>query len=122
MKTKGWLIRFTLSLILMVIFLSCSNERMYAADGGEAPTQGEITLVGDSSEPPKPSGSSEAPKASDSSSGAPTPVKPKGKFPSTGELVKAGLSVGGLALIAAVFIFFFIKKGKAEHENDGGNK
>lgn len=126
MKKKGWMIRLTLSFVLIGAFLVISNEKTNAEDGGEVPTQGEIILFDDdSSEEPKPSetsDSSEAPKLSDGStdvSNTPTPTKPKGRLPSTGDLVKAGLSVGGLALIVTVFIVFFIKKRKTAHENGG---
>ncbi|MGX7150145.1 LPXTG cell wall anchor domain-containing protein [Enterococcus ureasiticus] len=126
MKKKGWMIHFTLSFVLIGAFLLISNEKMNAADGGEAPTQGEIILFDDDSsndsKPSETSDSREVPKTSGGATNtpdAPTPTKPKGRLPSTGDLVKAGISVGGLALIATVFIFFLIKKRKTAHENGG---
>ncbi|MGX7243859.1 LPXTG cell wall anchor domain-containing protein [Enterococcus quebecensis] len=119
MKKKGWLIYSILSLFIVGTSLITSAREMNAADGGEAPTQGEITLFDDSSEAPKTSGSSEVQKSSDSVSGGSSSVKPKGKFPSTGELVKAGLSVGGLTLIAVAGIFLVMQKRNKAQENNG---
>ncbi|OJG26542.1 LPXTG-domain-containing protein cell wall anchor domain [Enterococcus caccae] len=73
----------------------------FAQEGAEVPTKGEIVLFDDetsSSSQPPPSSSSE------------NVTKPKGRFPSTGELVKYGVSIGGSLLLLLVIFLYLLRK------------
>lgn len=112
MKNKSWIKKIVLFSAL-VVAVTINSVNIFAVEGGEAPVQGEITFIGDSSSEPRPSSSSE-PKSSETGSDTP---KPKGRFPSTGEMVKTGVSVGGLLLVL-IAIFLFTKKTKSSKEGD----
>lgn len=110
------LIKIALSSILVFAFLGLYSGNANAQENSEVSVKGEITLFEeapiDSSEPPitKPSGT--------------TPdetVKPKGKLPSTGELVKYGSMISGGLLLIVVTLFYFIKRSKERTEAKEGS-
>lgn len=115
MKKRVSLIKIALSSILALAFLGLYAGNVIAEENPEVSVKGEITLFEeravDSSEPPisKPSGT--------------TPdetVKPKGKLPSTGELVKYGSMMSGGLLVIVVTLFYFIKRRKVRTEAKEG--
>lgn len=108
---------FILTSIVLVSFFTIASLSVNAeggGNGGAIQTTGGVGFYEEetppTTEPPitppiKDSSSSEVPKA-----------KPKGRYPSTGELVAKSLSVSGIALVVIVFIFFIWKRKK---ENQG---
>ncbi|MBO0445097.1 LPXTG cell wall anchor domain-containing protein [Enterococcus ureilyticus] len=83
-----------------------------AAGGGAVQTNGEIGFYeGESTtEPPT---SSSTTNVSESTIAT---TKPKGRFPSTGELVKKSLSISGVALVVIVCLLLLFKRKKKEGE------
>lgn len=117
MKNKSFYISILSSIICLVI-LSIGIQVTAEENGGAIGTKGEIILeVSDSSiEPPK--GTTDTtdsgrqsfdtlPSTSD-----PRKAKPVGRYPSTGELVKVGLSISGLTILIVALILFLWKKKK----------
>lgn len=107
---------FILTSIVLVSFFTIASLSVHAeggGNGGAIQTTGGVGFYEEdtppttepSIEPPIEESSSEVPKA-----------KPKGRYPSTGELVAKSLSVSGIALVVIVFIFFIWKRKK---ENQG---
>nr|WP_242700759.1 LPXTG cell wall anchor domain-containing protein [Enterococcus sp. DIV0212c] len=47
-----------------------------------------------------------------------TTVKPKGRYPSTGELVKKSLSISGILILMYVLLFFWSKRKKTTNEKE----
>lgn len=116
MKKKYWfLLNCFILLSVLVVSMVVKADNVDAVDGGEAPVQGEITLVGDSSTEPPNSSGSEPSESSDSKK--PPLEKPKGRFPSTGEIVKTGFSVGGISLI--LIVFYLLKRNRARSNEKG---
>ena len=113
-----------ISCFLVVFSLVCAiggPQIVMADDGGAVQTKGvigfyEASTESTSIEEPISSESS-APESTENSEEKAVVVKPKGKFPSTGELVKTGLSFSGVALVLGVLLFFFWKK-----RQEGGAK
>lgn len=107
------------SVIVVVGFTGLGHFASAEGNGGQVPTNGQITFYEDEPEPsssePPASSSSEVPAPSVSSSELPV-TKPAGKYPSTGELVKKSLSISGAALLAAAFLLFLYKRRKKEAE------
>ncbi|MBO0439875.1 LPXTG cell wall anchor domain-containing protein [Candidatus Enterococcus ikei] len=97
-------------LIMTVVLFSLlgvgRSMQSYADEGGAVNTDGEISFfeeepIKDSSKPP-----------SDSDSTSSVIEKPKGRYPSTGELVIKSLGISGMALILIVGILFLWKRKK----------
>lgn len=100
MKKRNWL-KGVVLLSILAVFTVIRIEKVYGIEAREVPTAGDITLVGEESSTPSNN------KESDTSdSDGKTIQKPKGRFPSTGEIAKIGLSMGGLLLLLAVFYLF----------------
>lgn len=108
---KKNIIRFTRLLVGVTILLSVSAMPVLAADnGGAVQTDGvvdfyEETIISTTE--------SNVPKTQNSSV-APSPTKPRGRYPSTGELVKRSLGISGFALIVFVLFYFLLKKRKGK--------
>ncbi|WP_348921140.1 LPXTG cell wall anchor domain-containing protein [Enterococcus rotai] len=108
---------FVLGFLVFILFPIIS----FADDGGVVQTKGDITFF---EEEPSSSSSAE-PSTTEPSQTTPadsvsTIKKPKGKLPSTGELVKASLSISGILLIVVASGLFFWKKRKDIIKYNGG--
>ncbi|MBO0471764.1 LPXTG cell wall anchor domain-containing protein [Enterococcus sp. DIV0242_7C1] len=98
--------------IFVGIFFLTAPIHSLAAEGGQVGQDAVIEFYTDKSES-EPS-TSEPPKSSSES-----PIeKPKGRFPSTGEVVQRSLLLSGSVLIVAVFLFFALKKRKAKEGDE----
>ncbi|OTN88327.1 hypothetical protein A5819_000779 [Enterococcus sp. 7E2_DIV0204] len=84
------------------------------ANGGEVQTNGVISFYEESSST-EPSSSVEPSSGPEPSTSEPKVVKPVGRYPSTGEMVKKSFVVTGIALIVIGLVLFFWKR-KKEHE------
>lgn len=82
--------------------------------GGAVQTNGEIGFYEEdgSTEPPT-STSSAQPVDKE------MPTKPKGRYPSTGELVKTSLSISGAVVVVIVLGYFLLKRKKEKQEGKG---
>ncbi|WP_339099516.1 LPXTG cell wall anchor domain-containing protein [Enterococcus sp. DIV0849a] len=116
MKKRVSLIKIALSSILALAFLGLYAGNVIAEENPEVSVKGEITLFEeapiDSSEPPITKPSDTTPDET---------VKPKGKLPSTGELVKYGSMISGGLLLIVVTLFYFIKRSKERTEAKEGS-
>ncbi|WP_086314475.1 hypothetical protein A5821_002048 [Enterococcus sp. 7F3_DIV0205] len=86
-----------------------------AEEGGQVQTQADVGFYEESTDSSTEPTTSET-KPSQSISTPPRPVKPTGKFPTTGELVKKSLLFSGSALVLLALIFFFWKRKKEKKE------
>ena len=126
MKTKQWI-----QVVLLAAFLSVGvtlGSIQAVGDGGVS-TKGQITLTG-GSETTEPTSSSTSTSTTPSTT-TPTTVrsypstelvsKPVGRYPSTGELVKTSLSIGGGALALATILLYLWKRknGQAKGGKEG---
>lgn len=99
--------RILFTFLLFFLGLTLSNGIVHAEYGAEVPTNGEIVLYDNAT-----SESTKEPKTSTSTGTSTSAVKkPKGKLPSTGELVGNGLVIGGLMLVLVVGGLYFWKRG-----------
>ncbi|MEI5993545.1 LPXTG cell wall anchor domain-containing protein [Candidatus Enterococcus mansonii] len=109
----------SLVILSMIFSLSVSNVKSEASEiGGAVQTNGKINFYEESSssEPPK---SDTEPPTSSVPEAEPPRSKPKGGYPSTGELVMKSLSTSGVVVVLTVLIFFLRKRKK---EKDGQRK
>lgn len=121
-KTK-YLIKIIFFSLIVLTFVGVNLDSVLAQDGAEVPTKGEITLFDE-----KPASSDEQSSSSSSNLESKelgtenTVAKPKGKLPSTGELVNYGLiSSGVLVFIAS--LFYLVKRRKDHDEtSEGGHE
>ena len=87
----------------------------------EVQTNGEITFYEEKS-----SDSATSSSSTKNSSNSPQPtsgsadgtVKPLGKFPSTGELVKKSLTISGVLVVGFAVVFYWLNRKKKEEENE----
>ncbi|MEI5990810.1 hypothetical protein A5881_002315 [Enterococcus termitis] len=111
MKRK---LNLLLTSIVWVGLLMTISQPAFAQEGvgGAVQTNGEIGFYKEAvPDPPAPS--EPIPSTSSSSAGVEEPkIKPKGKLPSTGELVKRSLSISGIALVLIVVFWFLFKRKK----------
>lgn len=123
MKKKS--IRYImLSFLLVVISLANGSILTFAEGNGAVQTNGNIILTEDSET--KPTDSTEATTESKevtSSSKTKTSEalvsKPVGKYPSTGELVRASLSIsGGVLAIIAVCLLYVKRRNNADSRRE----
>ncbi|WP_086315508.1 hypothetical protein A5821_002993 [Enterococcus sp. 7F3_DIV0205] len=99
---KNNVTRFIISSLLLLFLVMINGRVAFAQEGAEVPTKGEIVLFDDETS----SSSSQPPTASSSEK----VTKPKGRFPSTGELVKYGVSIGGSLLLLLVIFLYLLRK------------
>lgn len=126
MKKNKWLLSVVscvvgLSLLFPVVSFAATN-------GGGVQTNGVIEILEDYQVSSSSDSSDSSSYSSDSSSsqrggtlpptgGNPTdPDKPRGKYPSTGELIKASLSISGIVLLLLGMILLLWKK-RTDKEN-----
>ncbi|MCA5011428.1 MULTISPECIES: LPXTG cell wall anchor domain-containing protein [unclassified Enterococcus] len=105
MKLKNILVCI-LPIVVGVIF-SVDPLQGLAAESGQVGQDAVIEFYTDKSEP-KPTQPSTEPQVE----------KPKGRFPSTGEVVQRSLILSGCILAVAVFLFFVLKKRKTKEEDE----
>lgn len=104
MKKKIISILLTAIMGLMItVMVSKNASAVENQNGGQVVTEGVITFYEESKESTVES--SEKTKI----------VKPVGKFPSTGEIVKGTVGLSGITIIVIV-LFLFFKKRKKEEE------
>lgn len=113
MKNRKRLFVLAFSVVIWCILSSIPANYAYAEGiaGGAVQTNGEITLYDETS--PSTTDSSLPPGSTNDSIPEPKP-KPKGKLPSTGELVKTSLFVSGIALVMMLFFFYLWKQKKSK--------
>ncbi|WP_430602830.1 hypothetical protein IGJ02_000141 [Enterococcus sp. DIV0724b] len=112
MKKQSYLVKIMLSTLLLLTLLVINSGSVTAEEGVQVPTKGEITLVDGSNV------SSSEQQVSSSSEGI---VKPQGRLPSSGELVKYSLFFSGLLIVLLVCLFYFItNRTKSTKKNKGG--
>ena len=102
------------SIVCLVAFTPTSLTVTAAENqnGGQVTTEGIITFYEDSTER-----TTEPSKPTPSSPSEPKVTKPVGRYPSTGEIIKGSIGIGGIALVA-IALFLFFKKRKKEQEAD----
>ncbi|MCB5956327.1 LPXTG cell wall anchor domain-containing protein [Enterococcus sp. CWB-B31] len=118
MGKKSFALLVASFIAVLSIFSGGSMKAMASGNGGSVQTNGVITFydetVTSSSTEPANSSTTSSSMASSSTlpatDGSSTVGKPTGTYPSTGELVKTGLSFSGIAIVAAVLFFFWIKR------------
>ncbi|MDA9470605.1 LPXTG cell wall anchor domain-containing protein [Enterococcus sp. 5H] len=114
MKKLNILVVFPILCTLLFLFNPISVLAEEAGNGGGIQTTGEIGFYEETKATTEPT---ELP-----ASGTERPTeKPKGKFPSTGELVKKSLSISGVALVIIAAIIFFWKRKKADGKQEEGS-
>ncbi|MCA5013865.1 MULTISPECIES: LPXTG cell wall anchor domain-containing protein [unclassified Enterococcus] len=117
-RIKYMIISFAFVLTLAVVYpLNAAAN----ANGGELKTDGVISFYEDSSstEPTSttpPSSTTEPSSVPEPSTSEPKVVKPVGRYPSTGEMVKTSLVFTGAALIVIGLLLFLWKRKK---DNEG---
>lgn len=111
MNQKHLFSAFFVSVVAVVLFFSYPLFGMAEENGGAVQTNGGITFYEESI-----SISSTEQSTTPSTTSKPTSQKPVGRYPSTGELVKASLGISGAVLVAIVLILFYLKR-KKEREN-----
>ncbi|ALS36451.1 LPXTG-motif cell wall-anchored protein [Enterococcus rotai] len=126
-------IYFIFAIFLLYFFLGIKVEIAAAVEGAEVPTEGEIVLYDEtlpSSEEPKLSSSSSSLSQTTKSSTTPSSqltkssassemvAKPKGRLPSTGELVKKSALISGVALIGAMLFFYGLNRYRKNKEKE----
>ena len=121
MKKKS--IRYImLSFLLVVISFSNGSILTFAEGNGAVQTNGNIILTEDSET--KPTDSTEATTeskevTSSSKTSEALASKPVGKYPSTGELVRASLSIsGGVLAIIAVCLLYVKRRNNADSRRE----
>lgn len=108
-------IQASVVLVFLVFIGSIFTVRTTLVYGMEAAVQtnGEVVFTEASTQP-----TSTTSEPSSDFSEEPT-EKPKGKFPSTGELIAKSLSVSGVVLIIFLLSFYLFKRKKAADGKDG---
>ncbi|MGX7149539.1 LPXTG cell wall anchor domain-containing protein, partial [Enterococcus ureasiticus] len=112
-----------LSSIMGLMVATQFSETVNATEnqnGGQVTTEGIITFYEDSTEPttePTTASTTEPSKPTPSSPSEPKVTKPVGRYPSTGEIIKGSIGIGGIVLVA-IALFLFFKKRKKEQEAD----
>lgn len=112
MKQK--IARFAISVLVVLGVCFTPTLSSYAAEGGQVQTEGEVGFYTDK----VPAESSGPGKTSTSSIPSTTGTKPAGLFPSTGELVKTGMTISGIVALVAALILFFWKRNKKQNEDE----
>ncbi|WP_179190463.1 LPXTG cell wall anchor domain-containing protein [Candidatus Enterococcus mansonii] len=120
-KKNNELLKWLVICLLCSIFLSgylLFPLEINAQEGGAVETKGIINFY--SEETPPTSSSEEKPPTS-SSQEVPKVEKPKGRYPSTGEMVKTSLMISGLLLILFAVLTKRLKKSdsKGVSDNEG---
>lgn len=108
---KSTIISFTFALTLALTYPLNAAAK---ANGGEVQTNGVISFYEESSST-EISSTTESSTISEPSTSEPKVVKPVGRYPSTGEMVKTSLVFTGIALVVIGLLLFFWKR-KKEHE------
>ncbi|MGX7244596.1 LPXTG cell wall anchor domain-containing protein [Enterococcus quebecensis] len=115
MKTKKVTYLLVSSIVWLALLIQpfqTVNAQEGANGGGAVQTNGEIGFYKGDSVPESSTSSS----TSTAREEVAAPNKPKGRYPSTGELVKTSLSITGAVLIVIVFLWLLFKRKKKEAE------
>lgn len=119
---------YTLPFILaFILFFGLFQTVEATENGGAVQTKGQITFLendSSSSDSTTDSSSSSESVASSSTNSSQSnfPTKPKGRYPSTGELVKRSLSISGILLLLIAFILYLLKRNNQAKRRRGENE
>lgn len=105
---------YILTSIVLVIFFTITPLSVQAeggGNGGAVQTTGGVGFYEDETTPTTTPSATEEPKETPS-------LKPKGRYPSTGELVAKSLSISGATLVVIVAIYFIWKRKKDNAEKE----
>ncbi|WP_430603131.1 hypothetical protein IGJ02_000488 [Enterococcus sp. DIV0724b] len=102
-------LKIIIASILLLTFSLVNVQVSLAQEGAEVKTEGDITLYD--------TASSDSEQSTTSSS-LDKMIKPKGKFPSTGEVVKYGLPIIGIAFLFLLFIIYLVKRRYQNNEKE----
>lgn len=112
------IISFLILSFAFVLTLAISNPLNAAANnGGEVQTSGVISFYEESSST-EPSSTTEPSSSTQPSTSSEATIKPVGRYPSTGEMVKTSLIFSGAALIIIGLLLFFWKRKKEKEGRD----
>ncbi|EOI06781.1 LPXTG-domain-containing protein cell wall anchor domain [Enterococcus moraviensis ATCC BAA-383] len=117
MKNKSFYIRVVTSVFFLGMLSMMGIQAVAQENGGAIGTKGEIILQEETA-PSSETSASTTDTASVTTKSGPSGIassksKPKGRYPSTGELAKTSLSIAGLiSLIAALLLFIWKRKSK----------
>ena len=113
------LLSILLSSILGLVIVTQFSSTVSAAEnqnGGQVTTEGIITFYEDATEPTT-EPTTEPSEPTPTSPSEPKVIKPVGRYPSTGEIIKGSIGISGIALVS-IALFLFFKKRKKEQEAD----
>ncbi|MEI5994537.1 LPXTG cell wall anchor domain-containing protein [Candidatus Enterococcus mansonii] len=113
-KKRLSILLILLSSILGLVVVTQVSLSVHAAEnqnGGQVATEGIITFYEDSTEPTIESTSTDPTSTSQTESKI---VKPIGRYPSTGEMIKGSVGVIGIVLIVLALFLFFKKSKKKQ--------
>lgn len=124
MRKKTLALLVTSFLLVLSVLSGFAMNAAANGNGGSVQTNGVISFydetVSSSSTEPTDSSTVVSSEPEPSTTESSVVEKPAGgKLPSTGELVKMSLSVSGIAILAAVLLFFFWKKRKDNSKREG---
>jgi len=111
-------ISFLILSFTFVLTLAISYPLNAAANnGGEVQTSGVISFYEESSST-EPSSTTEPSSSTQPSTSSEATIKPVGRYPSTGEMVKTSLVFSGAVLIIIGLLLFFWKRKKEKEGRD----
>ncbi|EOL50469.1 hypothetical protein [Enterococcus caccae] len=96
-------IKYLIVSFLLLFFLIVPTGKVIAQEGAEVSIKGEITLFDEGTS------SNGGTKTSTSTSNI-SISKPKGRMPSTGELVKNGLAISGSLLVVTICLVYGLRR------------
>lgn len=113
-KVTYLLIFFIVWVTLVILPPQLVNAQEDENGGGAVQTNGEIGFYEED-------GSIESSTLTSSSKpiDKETSIKPKGRYPSTGELVKKSLSISGAVVVVIVLGYFLLRRKKEKQEGKG---
>ncbi|WP_086315713.1 hypothetical protein A5821_002836 [Enterococcus sp. 7F3_DIV0205] len=104
--------------LLLLVGIGAANTQKALAEGGQVTTNGVVGFYEESSTEPTHASTSEPSTATSSSKELPI-TKPKGRLPSTGELIQSPYTwVGVLLAVGALILFRRAKKNRSAKEGN----
>ncbi|OJG92945.1 hypothetical protein RV15_GL002079 [Enterococcus silesiacus] len=104
-------------MLLFLLFGASLIEQNAYADGGQVTTSGVVGFYEESSSEPPISSTSES--VTNSNSSEPLIAKPKGRLPSTGEIISNPFTwLGCLLAISAMGLFLWVKNKRQNGDED----
>ncbi|WP_086314610.1 hypothetical protein A5821_002193 [Enterococcus sp. 7F3_DIV0205] len=115
MEKQNFLVKTILSSLLILVFSVIAVGDVNAEDGAQIQTKGEITLFDDTSPSTSESVSSSSMNPSSSSN---VMIKPEGRLPSTGELIKYSFLISGILLILLLLLIWWLNRRQKGRSNE----